>query len=381
MTERQLQFRVGLFVIAAAVVAGVIVFQFSELKNLWEPTYSLAIHFDSAPGVFPSTPVRRNGIAIGKVREVAFDERHGGVVVFVDIREHIRLRADTHPRLVRSLLGDAKIDFTPGTSKQVLPPGSRIEGTAPTDPMQVVGRMEERVNESLATFDETSRQWGEVARNVNGLLDTHRGRLDLVIEQSAESLARFTETMKLANETLRQASTIVGDPQNQENLRRTLAALPEMVTETRTAIASVRSAVGKADENLTNLADVTGPLADRSLSIVTRLDNTMQNLESLSKELDQIAQAAGREDGSLHQLLSNPSLYRNLNASASSLAVLLDSMQPVARDLRYLSDKLARHPELLGVGGALRPSSGVKSPSLVDEIRQSYAPDGALDRQ
>ena len=75
MTERQLQFRIGIFAIVTITAAGVMVFYFGNLKSYWEPSYTVAIHFDSSPGVYPSTPVRRNGITIGSVREIAFDEQ------------------------------------------------------------------------------------------------------------------------------------------------------------------------------------------------------------------------------------------------------------------------------------------------------------------
>jgi phospholipid/cholesterol/gamma-HCH transport system substrate-binding protein len=35
--------------------------------------------------------------------------------------------------------------------------------------------------------------------------------------------------------------------------------------------------------------------------------------------------------------------------------------------MRVFTDKVARHPEVLGVGGAIRPSSGLKD----DEIRRA----------
>ena len=76
--DRKLQFRVGIFVIVASIIAGVIVFQFGEFQLLWQPRYTLAIHFEEAPGVYPSTPVRQNGIAVGKVSEIVLDEKHGG---------------------------------------------------------------------------------------------------------------------------------------------------------------------------------------------------------------------------------------------------------------------------------------------------------------
>jgi phospholipid/cholesterol/gamma-HCH transport system substrate-binding protein len=384
MTERQLQFRVGLFVLAAAAATAVMVFKFSDIKELWEPKYSIAIHFDTAPGVFPDTPVRRNGIAIGAVREVLFDEEHGGVVVHVEIRESIRLRADAEPRLMRSLLGDSRVEFTPGRSRELLQPGSRIEGIPPSDPLQAIDRVEQRLTATLDSFEATSREWQQVGRNFNALMDTNRGNLDLVVERAAESLHEFTRTMQTFHEALGNANAIVGDPQNQEHLRQTLAAMPQMVAETREAIAAVRAAVVHADANLKNLEQVTGPLADHSRSIVTKLDGTLTNLESLSGELDQFGRIVAREDGSLRRFVSDPELYENLNRSADSLAILLKALEPTLADLRILSDKLARHPELLGVGGAFRPSSGIKDPSPFDQVfdqpfRQSAAP--GIDRQ
>ena len=85
MTERQLQFRVGLFVILSGAAIAGMVFYFGEIAQMWEPRYPLVVHFENAPGVFPGTPVRRNGISIGKVQEVVFDEHRGGVLTLISI--------------------------------------------------------------------------------------------------------------------------------------------------------------------------------------------------------------------------------------------------------------------------------------------------------
>lgn len=371
MSERQLQFRVGLFVLAALVVCGVMVFQFGEIQSFWEPRYTVSIHFDAAPGVYPETPVRRNGVTIGKVQQVSFDEKRGGVIVVVEIRDEYRLREDTQPRLVQTLLGDASIEFTPGQSPRILHEGSLLEGEPPTDPLQIVDRLEEKVTITLDSFHATSREWQQVGRNLNALLETNEGNLNLVIERTAEALQQFTLTMQNAETMIAQTNRIVGDPQNQENLRKSLAALPELVEETRQTITAVKLAVAAADDNLNNLRRVTGPLANKSTSIVTRLDNTLANLESLSQELSDFAQLAAKEDGTLRRFATDPDLYRNLNRSAESMTVLLRNLEPVLRDLRIFSDKVARHPELMGVSGALNGSSGLKDPPPEEPVPRS----------
>jgi phospholipid/cholesterol/gamma-HCH transport system substrate-binding protein len=46
--------------------------------------------------------------------------------------------------------------------------------------------------------------------------------------------------------------------------------------------------------------------------------------------------------------------------------MILRNLEPIMHDLRIFSDKVARHPELIGVSGALRGSSGLKDPEDAD---------------
>jgi phospholipid/cholesterol/gamma-HCH transport system substrate-binding protein len=101
-------------------------------------------------------------------------------------------------------------------------------------------------------------------------------------------------------------------------------------------------------------------LASKSASVVNRLDNSLAHLELMMAELNAFSREITRKEGSLSLLASDPSLYRNLNASAAALEQLLKNLDPAVRDLKVFSDKVARHPEIIGVGGALRGSSGLK---------------------
>lgn len=359
MNERQLQFRVGLLALVSAGIAGWLVFQFGELRELWEPTYQVEAVFDRAPGVFAGTPVRTNGVKIGSVREVRLDER--GVLIVLEIEQKHRVSSDAEIGLSRGLLGDSSINVLPGRSRKTLPPGTVLVARPYLDPMEAIQRMETNVSRTLQSFQTTSDEWRNVGHNLNALLETNRGQLDVVVERTAESLHEFTLAMRSFTESANQANAILGDATNQENLRKTLEAVPVMVEDTRAVISAVRTAVQKADENLANLAEATGPLAERSASMTHRLDSTLMNLEALSSELNEFAQLANNENGTLRAMATDPSLYRNLDRSAESLTVLLTNLEPVLRDLRVFSDKIARHPELMGLGGAISPSNGTKA--------------------
>jgi len=353
MTERQLQFRVGLFVVVAGLVAAGLVFRFGELRWLWEKSYTLGVHFDRAPGVERGTPVRKNGILIGSVRSLSFDETRGGVNVVVEIRERYQLRKDSQPMLTRSLLGDATLEFSPGKGREFLRPGDRIEGAPSEDPLEIISRVEAKTNQAIDSFAATSEEWRRVGHNLNALADTHRGNIDQVIEEAAESLHQFTVTMRSVNNT-------IADPQAQENVRTTLAALPKMIEDTSRAIQAFRSAAVKADSALGSLNEVTAPLAKRSERIAHRLENAIAGVETLMGELAVFSKVINDENGPLTRLMRDPQLARNIDESTSSLSLIMRHLEAISKDLRVFSDKIARHPELLGVRGTFEGSSGIK---------------------
>ena len=353
MDERQQQFRVGLLTLLAVVLTFGMVFQFGEIGHYFEKTYTVGIHFQSAAGVHKSSDVTLNGIPVGRVQDVRLDQRRGGVLVIAAIRAEFKIRSDSIPTITSSLLGDSGIDFQSGRSQKALKAGDIVKGQPPADPMRAVARLESSVGATL-------KEWQLVGKNLNSLVSTNRGNLDTVLERTAEALGEFTLTMRSANETLGQANVMLSDPRHRKSLEAAVTAIPELVNETRDAVRVVRLAVGKVDSNLTNLSDVTGPLAKNSQTMMLKLTRTISNLDSLTTELSSFTGMLSAEDGSLKKLISDPSLYRNLNQSAAGLAVLMKNADPILRDLRVFSDKVARHPELIGVRGAFRGSSGLK---------------------
>jgi len=275
------------------------------------------------------TPVRQNGLSIGTVTDVLLDEKEGGVLVVVDIEEKRRLRVDSQPVLVRTLLGDSSIEFSPGAKREFLPPNTKVEGVAPADPMQIIHRLERQVTTTLTAFEETSREWQKVGSNVNALVETNQGDLDDIIERAALALQQFTHTMQTANVTLTEANHILADPQLQQDLKATVAALPQMVNETRETISAARLSVQKIGENLDNLSQATDPLAEHSRSMVVKLDGSLGQLESLLTELNSFAKMVNTEDGSLQRFAGDPALADQQDplhpAVVRSIAAVIDA--------------------------------------------------------
>lgn len=374
MDERKYQFRVGVLVIVAMVVGAYLVIYFGEMQRSWRKHYEISIRFDSAAGVYQSAPVLLNGVVVGSVKQVVLDGSRGGVVVSVAIREDVKLRTDSLPMIARSLLGETAIEFTRGSSKHLLEPGSEIQGQGTPDPMVAVQRLEARASEALQVLAETSQEWKEVASNVNSLMETNRGNFDVVVEQAAEALHQLTLTLQSTQKMVAAANKIVGDPHTQNALKDTLTAMPDLVQETHETILVTRKTIDNINRNLVNLAQVTEPIGKRGELMVTKLDSSLGNLDQLLAELNHFAKLVNSQDGTLQKFAADPSLYDNLDRSSQSMAVLLKNLEPMIKDLREFSDKIARNPEILGVGGALRPSNGLKDQDLIQQQQPQRTP-------
>lgn len=365
MDEQKQEFRVGMMAVVALAAAVVMVFKFGDIGSEWKSGTTIGIVLANASGVSPQAPIRMSGIQIGHVKSMKLVAEGRGVLVDAHIDSEHTFRDDSIAQVSRSLLGDGAIEILPGTQGQPIATGTRIAGRSVSDPMEMAAKMEQRLSTTLTTFEQTGRQWGQLANSLNSMMAQTGEDGISTVERSAMALEQFTRTMKTAEETLAAAGTLISDPQYQQQLQATLTALPELLTETRNTLRTVNQVVGQVNTTVANINVATTPLAQQSQSMVNRLNQSLGNIESITSELAVVSKQMNDNDGTIKKLLTDPTVYRNLNATSASLAQLLQNLQPVIADMQIFSDKVARHPEVLGLRGVVRGSSGTKEGSVV----------------
>lgn len=424
MNEQALRFRFGIFVLMSLILLAVLTILFGGFPSYFKRTDEYKIIFNNAAGVAPGTPVRRSGVRIGEVRSVKLDNVTGKVEVDIRVDEKNVLPKGDKPTLQQSLLGgEAAIAFLPPLNPKdadptPVEPGSTLQGVNPADagslvqqtadlvkpaqealneirkvaeglnrmgPMleetvkdfREVGKMAREVGPDLQktsaeiralakstretipevqkTNDEIRtavRTWGKVGERVDVLIKTNEDKI-------VKSLDRMEETLKRVNE--------VFSDENQRNIRDTLrntknatGQFDDLIKDTRVTLKQMNDSLKRADETLTDLQKAMRPLSDKSPSILKNLDESTENLNRTLKDVRDLIGQAARSDGTISKLVFDPSLYNNLNDSATMVTKILPRLDRVLRDVEIFADKLARHPELIGIGGAIRPSSGMK---------------------
>ena len=355
MNDRTVQFRVGVMVLATAIIAGILIVLFGDLPSLVQGNYPIRMRFLDARGVSTGTPVRKNGILVGRVTDVTLDER-GGVMVMADIDSHVPLYRDEQPRISGSLLGDAEISLVPG---RVVPPRTRLqpddvlEGIVVRDPIEAFSTLEPKLSTALDSLVAASETVSKLAVTIDKTLLGDDDRFDKLIGKTEKALDDFRLAMTGVND-------VIGDETARRRMKESIGMLPDVLGDLRTAVKGIGATVDSADRNLRNLEGLTRPLGERGEQIVTRLDSTIGRLDEVLLQASGFVKSLNESEGTLGRLVRDPKLYEELSATVSNVNRISRELRPIINDVRVFSDKIARHPEALGVRGALDRRPGLK---------------------
>jgi phospholipid/cholesterol/gamma-HCH transport system substrate-binding protein len=133
----------------------------------------------------------------------------------------------------------------------------------------------------------------------------------------------------------------------------------------------------RANTNLANIEKFTKPLGERGESIVTNIDSSIETVDSLLSQLNEMSERLNNSDGTLGKLVRDDELYVRLNNAAASVEQVTRDARPIVDDLKVFAQKIADDPRQLGLKGMIdRRPSGVgmnfgtsvrRKPSLEDD--------------
>lgn len=378
MDDRVMQWRTGLVVIFAGLAATVLALSFADkdssfsLQRLWRPNYRVKIVFPEAPGVSDASPVRKSGILIGRVVKVELLDE-GGALVTAEIDRDRKLFNDEVCRINRTLFGDSVLEFVKirdwkGPKREV-DLNTRLDGIVAPDPIQVVGNLEENLSNAISSVGATSDRLGGFISKVDLLIGTEeevllrKQRIDAIVEKTFRTADAITRLADTANE-------LIGDPQIRAELKASLEQMPELMQETRLAIGRMNQSMDLVDKNLNNVQEFTAILGKQGGETLVRLNGSVDKLDRLMSEVLVFSQSLNDSKGTIGQLVHNPELYHSVNRAVKNIEELTQELRPIVDDARIFSDKIARHPELLGVRGAIKPENGSKSLPPVGILRR-----------
>ena len=360
MDERVMQFRVGVMLLATLIITAILVLIFGRIPIVMGSSYRVMVRFPQVRGVSDGTAVRKSGVLIGRVTAVGNPDLLTGDVVEVTVKidGDKKLFPEEQCRIMYSALGDAQLEFylPPGavrTAPVPHDPPHLFEGQMSLEPLELATQALTNLRGVSASVSKTSDSIGELARKVNGILDGNKGKLRTIVDQADDTLKAIKKTMESADQ-------LIGDPEVRGPLKQALKQAPALVDETRSTFRHMEQTLSRVDENLANLSKFTQALGDRGPATMDHVDAVVKNMDAIMVQLEKFSISLNSSEGTLGQIIHNPELYDHLNRTVTNVDQIIRDLRPIVADARTFTDKIARHPEVLGVRGAIKPSPGIK---------------------
>lgn len=390
MNDRRVAFRVGVVVFTACLLATLLMLFFGSEQSLFRGTYTVYLRFPTAPGVTVETPVRKNGVLIGRIKSVELFDDHVDLTARID--KNRKLRASEVPRIrTASLLGDAVVEFVPPSTRPTSAAANEYlqdqaliqDGLVASDPLQVLTNLEGNMQETIGSIKSAADEFTILTKSLNQTLGANDDRVQRIMSKTELALDSFNRAMGTIDD-------LIGDPEVKANLKQSLEDLPKMFADVQLTLSDARSAMAgfervseKAERNLDNFEKFTEPLAESGEQLIADISRTAQNLDEMTSQLAVFSEAINSPDGSLGRLIHDDELYNDVRETVKNVQSASRRIEPILRDFRILSDRLARDP-----GGELKrafldsrttgarakwPSSGINlSPRRQDNPGSDY---------
>jgi ABC-type transporter Mla subunit MlaD len=252
--------------------------------------------------------------------------------------------------------GKPKVAQPPPPRRQVsdaqVPEGAILEGKVSSLGLESFTELKDDFAATARSLDRAGTEVGRLANRMNDLFERNEQQFERIINSTEQAMTNFDRAMTSINE-------VVGDEQVRDDFKRSLRELPQLLDDTRGAVASIEQAMRLVDSNLKNLEGLTRPLGERGDAIVGNIDSSIEQLNGLLAQMELFSRSLNSREGTLGQLINNPDVYLELNQAAQNINEITQRLKPIVEDARIFSDKIARHPGVI-IRDAVKPGSGTK---------------------
>ncbi|VTS01472.1 MlaD family protein [Tuwongella immobilis] len=224
---------------------------------------------------------------------------------------------------------------------------------------------------------ETNEQVQVLLANVNTVAEefrvffkTNEPELTRSIKNAAISIERIGEVLNDSNrENVSKAILNVKNASDRfekiaENTEATLKSLADTITMTGTDIQKLfeRARVGfdNVEKRFNEFIKKIEPYEERFSKIVGNVESATSQINQGAMDVREVIRNFTRPDGTVQKLLTDPGIYNQTYLIVANLNRIIPRLDRILQDFEVFADKIARHPESIGVGGAVRPSSGLK---------------------
>lgn len=340
MKESARNFLVGLFVVASLNVLGILMVWFGETPS-WLGRSEWTLHITGVSelsGIGEGSPVNLNGVQIGRVTSLQFEDPKRpdqGVVVVTRIKRIFSVPQGALARIYGATLGigmgHVDVVVEPGVVARPLPQ----DGSA-----MIHGEMRNIIREMISQ---------DLVNSVEQTI-THTGNLAAAAEPVAKNLALLLEQRSVADiaqpgaakrgitpnlstvmdridDLLANVNAVLGDEHVQEDVKTTVRDLKGAAEELRETVALWKSESARIGENINAGIDRTEENLERSF---VRLNQVLDNLDDATTSLAGLMRRVHDGEGTAGLLVRDERLYEAAVLTMDRFSELVGTLQRIA---------------------------------------------------
>ncbi|WP_232803243.1 MlaD family protein [Gracilimonas amylolytica] len=277
-----------------AIIVGFVGYSIMKDQPLFKSSTIIYTKFSQVHGLIPGNPVNIKGFKIGTVKNMDL-LISDSTLVTLSIEEDYQIPKGSMAVLKSSgVLGGKFIEIQKSDSREMIQDGQSIDGV-----------YEQGIMDSFAA--EGEKLSNDISASIQG------------VEKLIEGL---NETLSDSNK--KNISGILGD------LRSTTSSLDQVISQRQDDLDQM---IIHAKETLGNVNDLSADNKEKLTSMITNLESTSKELETLSKglnktntTLDEVLTKINNGTGTLGKLANDPSLYNNIDSLSVNLNELIKNI-------------------------------------------------------
>jgi phospholipid/cholesterol/gamma-HCH transport system substrate-binding protein len=347
MSDRARNLAVGFTVIVGFVMLGAMIIAFAGVPQMFQPGYIVYIDCDAANGVSPGDPVHLRGIRVGYVTDVSFtkDQPEEGVTYTAKIRYSTHLPGNVQCWVTTGgQLSRAFVDFWPTAPAKIKDPltGKELDDLeAASAPVRVKaiskgsGLIPENVSKKLETALDSL---ATLAGNLNAMIapppaatgpastgpSSTTGPAPALPEGMAGLTARLSRTLD-------SLYAVIGDAQNQANIKASLANLNKATAGAIETMDAVKNVAANADKTFHDVSNLTTRANDDIHTLSQKLVADAEDISKLMTSLNKAGMALNSKEGSMGKLLNDPELYNSLLEVSKGMNTLVKDLDALIK--------------------------------------------------
>lgn len=344
MKEMKRNIMVGGFMLAGLAVLGLLMVMFGETPEwLGGAEYKIEISVKHLRGAAEGTPVRLNGVEIGRVGTLRFEDParpDKGVSIVALIKNKYIV-----PRYARAFIYESELGIGRGRVELIVPEDGGGE-PLPQEGGSIPGEMESTLRkiipESLVfSLEKTIIQIGNFAGELTPVAtDLHHlfksTPVDLVDhpEEAKRLTANLSTAVQRFDRMLRHFNEVLGDPEVNSGLREAVVNLHHMSDDGRLAFQDLRQTTAGLRESTAritaNLEAATADARRHIDQIGQKAIPLLENLAHLTSNLHRASVDLADGQGSAGKFLRDDRLYERLVLFTERFTDLVDIVRRIA---------------------------------------------------